>query len=130
MVSRPAHVRSLKLIKIYRRLAFYFPMAALINLFLYVLKHPSNASAKADVALLDMVVGHFGYLGVLTDNELSYPFVRDVAAIAHAVVEAKARQTEVPTRTDTPSGSATVTEVAGNDLSDEVSELVFIQQAS
>ena len=69
-----------------RRLVFYYPMVGLVNLFLYILKYPSLPSAAADVALLDMVVGHFGHLEDVTNSDLAYPFAREVSAIAHKVV--------------------------------------------
>lgn len=69
------------------RLVFYFPMVGLINLFLYVLKQPSLASATPDVATLDIAVGHFGHLAVLSSSELNYPFAREVASIAYATVK-------------------------------------------
>ena len=61
-------------------------MVGLVNLFLYILKYPSLPSAAADVALLDMVVGHFGHLEDVTNSELAYPFAREISAIAHKVV--------------------------------------------
>ena len=62
-------------------------MVGLINLFLSILKHPSAATAASDVAVLDIVVGHFGHLEVLTSSELAYPFAREVAALAYKTVK-------------------------------------------
>lgn len=58
-------------------------MVGLINLFLYILKYPTLPSAVSDVAVLDIAVGHFGHLEVVTAAELSYPFPREIAALAY-----------------------------------------------
>jgi hypothetical protein len=65
---------------------FYYPMVGLINLFLCILKHPSLSTTVSDVAILDIAVGHFGHLEVATCSELSYPFTREVAALAYKCV--------------------------------------------
>ncbi len=69
------------------RLVFYFPMVGLINLFLYILKYPSLTTALADVSMLDIAVGHFGHLEVITASQLSYPFARELARIAYQTVK-------------------------------------------
>ncbi|KEF57046.1 uncharacterized protein A1O9_07236 [Exophiala aquamarina CBS 119918] len=84
------------------RLVFYFPMVGLINLFLYILKHPSLPSAPSDVAFLDIAVGHFGHLEVLTSSELRYPFAREVARLAYTTVKNHNRTSMGSTNPKTP----------------------------
>lgn len=71
-------------------------MVGLINLFIYVLKYPSIASVLSDVAALDVVVGHFGHLEMLSASEISYPFAREIARIAYEIVKKNAA-TIIPT---------------------------------
>ena len=62
-------------------------MVGVINLFLYILKYPTLPSAVSDVAVLDIAVGHFGHLEVVTVAEISYPFPREVAALTYKTVK-------------------------------------------
>ena len=87
-------------------LAFYYPMVGLINLFTFVLKFPSLPSARSDVALMDVIVGHFGHMEVITFSEISFPFVREVASLAYNMVKktedrTAASNTEAPTLGET-----------------------------
>lgn len=59
-------------------------MVGFINLFISVLKSPMLASAQSDVALLDMVAGHFANMEFVTSSELAFPFTREVAALARS----------------------------------------------
>jgi hypothetical protein len=61
-------------------------MVGTINLFITILKDPLAPTARADIALLDVAVGHFGNLEFVTESEISFPFVREVAGIAYRVV--------------------------------------------
>ncbi len=61
-------------------------MVGTINLFITILKDPLASTARADIALLDVAVGHFGNVEIATESELSFPFVREVASIAYRVV--------------------------------------------
>ena len=61
-------------------------MVGTINLFITILKDPLASTARADIALLDLAVGHFGNLEIATESEISFPFVREVAGIAYGVV--------------------------------------------
>jgi len=61
-------------------------MFSLINLFICLLKAPTNQSSLSDLALLDMVAGHFAHMEFVTSSELSFPFTREVAALARIVV--------------------------------------------
>ena len=69
------------------RSAFYYPMVGLINLFISLLKNPTLPSAQSDVALLDMVAGHFAHMEFVTSSELAFPFTREVAALARSTVK-------------------------------------------
>ena len=65
---------------------FFCPLVGTINLFVTILKNPSSPGARADIALLDVAVGHFGDMEIVTESEMSFPFVREVASIAYGVV--------------------------------------------
>ena len=62
-------------------------MLGVINLFITILKDPVSLSADSDLALMDMVAGHFAHLEFLTSAEFTYPFAREVAAVARATVK-------------------------------------------
>ena len=62
-------------------------MVGLINLFIYILKFPALPSAQSDVALLDVITGHFGHMDFLTSSELRFSFAREAAALALAAVK-------------------------------------------
>lgn len=72
-------------------------MVGLISLFIYILKFPALPSAQSDVALLDVITGHFGHMDFVTSSELRFPFAREAAALAHATVRrAKDKPFESP----------------------------------
>ena len=72
-------------------------MVGTINLFITILKDPLASTARADIALLDVAVGHFGNVELVTESEMSFPFVREVAGIAYRVVrEAEGEITKGP----------------------------------
>lgn len=73
------------------RLTFYYPLAGLVNLVIYVLKTPHSTSVAADVSLMDIVVGHFGYLEYVSSSVLVFPFPREITSYTRRVVE-KAKQ--------------------------------------
>lgn len=68
-------------------LTFFFPLVGLINLFVYILKNPLAPSAASDLSLMDVVVGHFGYLQFISSSQHVFPFPREIAAYARHVVE-------------------------------------------
>ncbi|KAJ5624438.1 hypothetical protein N7510_000747 [Penicillium lagena] len=71
---------------------FYYPMLAIINLFIYVLKYPTLPFAQSELAFLDIGVGHFGLVHYLTSAHVSFSFPREAAGIADkAVKDAKLR---------------------------------------
>ena len=61
-------------------------MFGLINLFICTLKNPTSPSAHADLALMDMVAGHFAHVEFVTSSEMSFPFTREVAALARLTI--------------------------------------------
>lgn len=65
----------------------HFPMHAFINLFIFVIGNPGLPSVQSDLALLDVAAGYFGQLEFVTGSKLSFPFARDIAALARAVVD-------------------------------------------
>lgn len=68
------------------RLAIYFPLVGLINLFLHVVQNPLLPTTNSDIALMDVVVGHFGYLEFASGSELGTQFPRKVVAYAREVI--------------------------------------------
>ncbi|KAJ9614387.1 hypothetical protein H2200_002523 [Cladophialophora chaetospira] len=105
-------------------LVFYFPMVGLINLFLYILKYPSLTTALGDVSMLDIAVGHFGHLEVITASDLSYPFARELARIAYQTVKRCSGAPSGRTRPATPAIVAGLQQLAANtnniDFSDQI----------
>ncbi|PVH76694.1 hypothetical protein DL98DRAFT_464707 [Cadophora sp. DSE1049] len=67
-------------------LAFYYPVLGLINLFVHVLKHPAALSSPSDIALMDVVAGHFARLEFASAGELSFSFGRDLSRLARMAV--------------------------------------------
>ena len=60
-------------------------MSALINLFICVLKNTRSPSVLSDLSLLDMAAGHFARMELVTSQEVSFPFGREVASLARQV---------------------------------------------
>ena len=69
------------------RIVFYYPMLAIISLFIHVLKYPTLPWAHSDLAFLDIGVGHFGQVQYLTSSLVSFSFPREAAGIADKVVK-------------------------------------------
>lgn len=59
----------------------------MINLFVYILKHPGRPSVSSDLGLLQMAAGYFGYLDYATSAIRSLSFVKDIAQLARLVTE-------------------------------------------
>lgn len=79
----------------YNRLIFFYPLMALLNIFVHVLRYPLQASSADDIALMDIVAGHFGYWEYVSSSRLSFPYVAEIAALARATVQrAKAAKTQ------------------------------------
>ncbi|KAH7351463.1 fungal-specific transcription factor domain-containing protein [Pyrenochaeta sp. MPI-SDFR-AT-0127] len=68
-------------------LVFFYPLLGLINIFIYILKHPNLPTVPADLALMDVVTGHFGYLEFYSTSKLSFPFVGQLTNIARAAAK-------------------------------------------
>ncbi|KAK7214592.1 hypothetical protein V2G26_002595 [Clonostachys chloroleuca] len=68
-------------------LTFYFPLVGLINMFVCVLKNPLSPSTTPNLALMDIVVGHFGYVEFLSSSKLDLSFPREVASYARNLVK-------------------------------------------
>jgi hypothetical protein len=66
------------------------PLHGFLSLFIHVLKFPGSPSARSDLALLDVAVGHFGLIDFITDMKLDFSSVRDIATLARNVVDATA----------------------------------------
>lgn len=67
-------------------------MFGLVNLFICTLKNPTAPSAHADLALMDMVAGHFAHVEFITSSEMSFPFAREVAALARLMISRAAEE--------------------------------------
>jgi hypothetical protein len=83
------------------RLAFYYPFVGLINLFIYILKYPTLPSALSDVALMDVITGHFGRVEFITSAELAFPFIREITSLANKMVK-KAKMRIIPEPPEEP----------------------------
>ncbi|KAH7077568.1 fungal-specific transcription factor domain-containing protein [Paraphoma chrysanthemicola] len=68
-------------------LVFFYPLLGLINIFIYILKYPSLSTVPADLALMDIVTGHFGYLEYYSSSRLSFPFIGQLTSIARAAAK-------------------------------------------
>ncbi|KAB8212103.1 fungal-specific transcription factor domain-containing protein [Aspergillus parasiticus] len=62
---------------------FYFPMLAVINLFIYILKMPTLETVRSDLALLDLAGGHFAKVHFLTSSQVSFTFAREIVGLAN-----------------------------------------------
>ncbi|KAJ0418340.1 fungal-specific transcription factor domain-containing protein [Aspergillus carlsbadensis] len=63
-------------------MVIYYPLLAIVNLFIYILKNPAADTVQSDLALLDIGAGHFGHVHLLTSFKVSFSFPRDVARVA------------------------------------------------
>ncbi len=94
-------------------------MIGLINLFIHVLKFPTLPSTRSDIALLEVAAGYFSHMDFATSSELSFPFARDVAALARQTVN-KASESDVPVVTSADDGFSLANDV---DIQFQVSDL-------
>ena len=62
-------------------------MAAIIALFVHVLKFPTLETTESDLALLDIGAGHFGQVHHLTSSYVSFKFPREAVALASQTVK-------------------------------------------
>lgn len=84
-------VLQLLLNSILNSLILYYPLVGFVNVFIHVLKYPTLPSTRSDIALMDMVVGHFGHLGFLSASEAASSFTRQLVMIAYTTAN-KAQQ--------------------------------------
>lgn len=68
-------------------LAVSYPIYAHLSLFVYVLRYPTLPTASADLGLLDICAGHFGYIDFMTSSEISVSLPRDSVNLAAKVVK-------------------------------------------
>ncbi|KAH7013830.1 fungal-specific transcription factor domain-containing protein [Ilyonectria destructans] len=88
---------------------FYFPLVGLINMFICVLKNPLSPSTASDLSLMDIVVGHFGYMEFISSSELEFPFPREIASYARNLVK-QARSGATAEPRDPPQSKASNTQ--------------------
>lgn len=113
------------------RLALYFPLVSIINLFIYVLKYPSLPTMQSDISLIDVAVGHFARLE-FASSELSFPFTKEIARLAR-VMELKGKndmapQHDVTTAADELAGPSE--QAPGYDIGKNVRRLAFLDHES
>lgn len=75
------------------RIAFYFPMLAVINLFVYILKNPTFTTVQSDLAHLDLAAGHFAKIHFLTSSQVSFTFPREIVGLASEAIRMSSFQT-------------------------------------
>lgn len=74
-------------------LAYYTPIYALMNLFIHILQDPNQPSVESDLLLMEIGVGHFMRLELLTGFQTFTPFVKDISQMSRNAVE-QARRAE------------------------------------
>jgi hypothetical protein len=87
------------------RLTFLFPLMGMMNLFTYVLRSPLLPSVPADIELLDMAAGYFGYLGFSTLSQVSVYFAKEIPRWARTAV-VRAQQGQATTSCESGSADA------------------------
>lgn len=73
-------------------LAFSSPIYAHLNLFIFVLKHPALSTTSADLGLLDICAGHFGYIDFMTTSEIAVSLPRESVNLATQVIKSARRK--------------------------------------
>jgi hypothetical protein len=66
-------------------------MTALITIFTHVVCNPLSETASNDIALMEVVIGHFGRLEFITSGGTTFNKVGELVRLARGVVQ-KARQ--------------------------------------
>jgi hypothetical protein len=82
-----------------RWLALSYPIYAHLNLFVYILRYPTLPTTSADLGLLDVCAGHFGYIDFITSSEISISLPRESVNLAARIVKAarsKENKAETP----------------------------------
>ncbi|KAH7137415.1 fungal-specific transcription factor domain-containing protein [Dactylonectria estremocensis] len=101
-------------------LTFYYPLVGLVNLLVFVLKDPVSSTVAADVSLMDIVVGYFGYLEFVSSSMLVFPFPRDITSHMRRFVE-KSNKARFQANASTQFAEATA--VAGGDMPPDSTKL-------
>ncbi|KAH8812891.1 fungal-specific transcription factor domain-containing protein [Xylogone sp. PMI_703] len=68
-------------------MAFYYPVLGLINLFVHVLKHPTASTAQSDVALMDVMAGHFARMEFASSGHISISIARELSNLARLAIK-------------------------------------------
>ncbi|KAJ3548981.1 hypothetical protein NM208_g568 [Fusarium decemcellulare] len=68
-------------------LVVYYPLKALITLFMHVINNPQASSVTENIAAMEMVTGFFARVDFLTAGQLQLTNCREFSAIARTVVE-------------------------------------------
>lgn len=80
-----------------QRFTLHLPLRAFMNLFIYVIDNPRLPTVQSDLALLDVAAGYFGQMEFVTGSKFSFPFARDIAALARNVADdARTVAPEIP----------------------------------
>lgn len=80
-------------------LALSYPIYAHLSLFINVLKNPTASTTSADLGLLDVCAGHFGYIDFMTSSEISISLPRESVNLAAKVAKLARRKTHDPATT-------------------------------
>ncbi|KIV94020.1 hypothetical protein PV10_05183 [Exophiala mesophila] len=96
---------------------FLYPLVGMINLFVYILKHPTQRSVSSDLGLLQMAAGYFGYMDYATASNKSFPFTKDLVTLAQNVVQ-RAQGPRTTASTEVPTTSGDAFEAGGTDTLD------------
>jgi hypothetical protein len=113
------------------RLLLYYPLVGFMNAFFYVINFPNLPSTQSDIALMDMIVGHFGHLGFLSAQEMAFSFPRKIVMLASTTVRKAQQQARVhrPMEESLPDVEGR-TESSSVDLFSDVCSLVNISPFS
>jgi hypothetical protein len=67
------------------RLVFIVPVTALMNLFFYIIQHPTLDTVESDLDSMYRVCGHFNYLEYMSPG-IKFSFPREVTNLARLVL--------------------------------------------
>ncbi|RHZ55182.1 hypothetical protein CDV55_102162 [Aspergillus turcosus] len=70
-----------------RSLGLVFPMVGLINLFIYILKHPAHPGVASDLLLMEIAAGYFSYLEFVLEDHSTFQFAKAFMLYAKAAVK-------------------------------------------
>ncbi|CAG9946960.1 unnamed protein product [Clonostachys rosea f. rosea IK726] len=91
-------------------LAFYYPLTALIAIFVNVVSNPCSQSTHNDIALMEVIVGFFGRLEYITSGEAAFTkmteFVRQARIVADNAASAHSNtKSQEPQRNCSPTSA-------------------------